>query len=57
MFNTSPIKSKVMKVITARLDQADKEYRDECMVIDQQAEVAKTTLADKMVNDILGKIL
>lgn len=51
------IYKRVMEVIKAKIKEAQKEYDDGIVVLEKKLEEDKVTLADKLVNAILGKIL
>lgn len=57
MFTQNPIKSRVMKAINTHINNAEKQYKEECLEIERQAEEKKTQLADTMVDTILKKII
>lgn len=57
MFTENTIKSRVMKAITTHINNVEKQYREECLEIERQAEEKKTKLADTMVDSILKKII
>ena len=56
MFATS-IKKRVMKVIDAKIKEAQKEYEKGCVEIDRDAENQKSVLAEEKVKQIIGKIM
>ncbi len=51
------IEKKVMKVIRGRIASAEKEYEEGVAHLEKRLEDAKIDLADKLVSDILGKVL
>lgn len=57
MFNSSPIRSRVIKAVNAKIDQAEKVFLENCLEIDRKAEIQKSEMLDTMVSDIIGKII
>ena len=57
LFTKSPIKARVMKAITERIQKAEVQYVEKCVEIDQEAEQKKSDMADALVTGIIGKIL
>jgi len=57
MFGDNTIYKRVMLVVKQKIKEAQKEYDDGVVVLEEQLEKDKVALADKLVNAILGKIL
>lgn len=51
------IEGRVMKVIKTKIAAVEKEYVEGCGEIDTEAEAKKNTLADHLVESVVGKIL
>ena len=51
------IYSRVMKVLKAKIEEAQKAYDEGCKVLDEKLVDDKAELADKVVTSIVGKIL
>ena len=49
------IKKRVMAVLEEKLKTTQQHYVTECKIIDDKAEEDKEKLADKLVNEIVGK--
>ena len=56
MFNKT-IGGKVMKTLNAHIEAKEKEHEDGCKAIDERAENEKVTLAERLANEILAKII
>lgn len=65
MFNSDTIAKRVMRAVKAKIANAQKQYDDECLILDDQhnarvdelyneKETKKASLADKLVKDIVG---
>lgn len=57
LFGDKTIRSRVLSIIESRIQSAQEKYEIECDNIDAEAENAKEKSAEKLVQDIVGKVL
>lgn len=57
MWNRGTIRSRVMASLEKKVTDAEKEYKEECLKIDHDAEVAKMDFANDLVNRLVGKFV
>lgn len=46
-----------MATLEKKVEAAEQEYKDGCVTIDNEAEMAKLDLADSLVNRLVGKFI
>ncbi len=54
---TGTIRARVMKSINAKIEEAEKDYKDECLAIDEEAKVKKENALENGVKRLLAKVL
>lgn len=57
MITKTPIRKKILQLIEERITLAEKNYDEQCIKIDEEAEAKKVSAFDKEVQSIIGKIL
>ncbi len=57
MFNDNTIKRRVMEVIDKKVKDTQLAYDEGVRVLEEKLVEDKGNLADKMVNDLIGKII
>lgn len=57
IFGRPTIKSRVLRHIEQKLDDLDTLHRDECVKIDQQAELDKERHANTLVESVVDKFV
>lgn len=57
MLSDNTIRKGVMKVVEARIAGAQKDYDAECKRLDEKLKDDKKSLADRIINDVVGKAL
>lgn len=57
MFGNNTIYKRVWEALRLKIRDLEARYQEGCLEIDEEAEQKKISLQDKLVDEVLGKIL